>query len=31
MPKNLLDQTLDGLIALAPLVLVAIIIRKLVR
>jgi len=31
MSNNLLNQTLDGLIALAPLVLVAIVIRKLVR
>lgn len=28
---DILDKTIDGLIALAPLVLVAIIIKKLVR
>ena len=29
--SEMLDKTLDGLIALAPLVLFAIVIRKIVR
>jgi hypothetical protein len=28
---DIIDKTLDGLIALAPLVLFAIVVRKLVR